>query len=104
MKKIRPSYPRRKEMLQTPFEPLSEDEFRKYVASGVAIPGRQGSDLFVSKWRDGPGLDVDAFLAGIRAQGSRMVVRKFHSDVNIRVLRGPAASAPAAAPKKKTAG
>ena len=42
MKKIRPSYPRRKEMLQTPFEPLSEDEFRKVRRERRRDPGPTG--------------------------------------------------------------
>ncbi len=89
MKKIKPSYPRRREMLKASFEPLSDDDFRQFVAAGVAVPGRQGGSLFVSKWRDGPGMDADAFLGILRAQGSTMVVRKFESDVNIRVQRRP---------------
>jgi hypothetical protein len=87
MKKIKQHYPRRGEMLSTAFEPLSDDEFREFVASGVAIPGQQGPSLFVTKWRDGPGLGADAFLQSLHAQGSTMVVRRFKSDVNIRVVR-----------------
>ncbi len=74
-------------MLATPFEPLSDDEFRQLVASGLAIPGQQGTSLFVAKWRDGPGLDAEAFLVALRAQGSKLVVRRFKADVNIRVVR-----------------
>ncbi len=74
-------------MLATPFEPLSDDEFRQLVASGVAIPGQQGAGLFVAKWRDGPGLNAEAFLVALHAQGSKLVVRRFKSDVNIRVVR-----------------
>ncbi len=74
-------------MLATPFEPLSDDEFRQLIASGSAIPGGQGTDLFVAKWRDGPGVNADAFLMALRAQGSTLVARKFRSDVNIRVVR-----------------
>ena len=77
-------------MLVTSFEPLSDDEFRQLVASGLAIPGRTGSGLFVAKWRDGPGLDPDVFLAGLRAQGSKLEVRRFKGDVNIRIVRGTA--------------
>jgi len=87
VKTIKQSYPRRREMLATPFEPLSDDEFRQLVASGLAIPGQQGTGLFVAKWRDGPGLDVEAFLVALHAQGSKLVVRRFKSDVNIRVVR-----------------
>lgn len=74
-------------MLKLPFEPLSDDDFRQFVASGAAIPGQQGPSLFVTKWRDGPGVGVEAFLESLHAQGSTMVVRKFRSDVNIRVVR-----------------
>lgn len=74
-------------MLKTPFEPLSDDEFRKLVASGLAIPGQSGG-LFVAKWRDGPGLDPEVFLATLRAQGSALAVRRFGGDVNVRVVRG----------------
>ena len=42
-------------MLNTPFEPLLDEEFRQLVAGGSAIPCQQGASLFVSKWRDGPG-------------------------------------------------
>ncbi|MGP8078782.1 MAG: hypothetical protein ACLQD8_00605 [Thermoplasmata archaeon] len=87
MKKFKQSYPRRREMLATPFEPLSDGEFRKLVSGGLAIPGQQGSSLFVAKWRDGPGVDAEEFLVALRAQGSRLEVRKFKTDVNIRVVR-----------------
>ncbi len=75
-------------MLKLSFEPLSDVDFRQFVASGAAIPGQQGPSLFVTKWRDGPGLGVEAFLEKLHAQGSTMVVRNFKSDVNIRVVRG----------------
>jgi hypothetical protein len=87
MKTMKQSYPRRSEMLTTPFVPLSDDEFRQLVASGLAVPGSQGTGLFVAKWRDGPGLDAEAFLAALRAQGSTLVVRRFKADVNVRVVR-----------------
>jgi hypothetical protein len=87
VKKIKQSYPRRREMLTTPFEPLSDDEFRQLVASGLAIPCQQGTALFVAKWREGPGLDAEAFLVALRAQGSKLAVRRFKADVNIRVVR-----------------
>jgi hypothetical protein len=88
MKKIKQSYPRRAKLLKTPFVPLSDEEFRRCVANGTAVPSQQGSVLFVSKWRDGPGLDADTFLAALRAQGSELVARTFRTDVNIRVIRG----------------
>ncbi|MGA9838858.1 MAG: hypothetical protein WBF81_01250 [Thermoplasmata archaeon] len=87
MKKIKQHYPRRGAMLKTAFQPLSDDEFRAFVATGVAIPGQQGASLFVTKWRDGPGLGADAFLETLRAQGSTLEVRRFESDINIRVIR-----------------
>ncbi len=87
MKKIKQGYPRRREMLKTSFEPLSDDDFRKFVATGVASPRRLGAALFVTKWKDGPGLGADEFLDSLHAQGSAMVFRKFKSDVNIRVVR-----------------
>jgi hypothetical protein len=87
MKKIKQHYPRRGEMLKTAFQPLSDKDFREFVASGVAIPAQQGATLFVTKWRDGPGLGADAFLESLRAQGSTLVFRKFKADVNIRVVR-----------------
>ncbi|HLM91734.1 MAG TPA: hypothetical protein VK424_06790 [Thermoplasmata archaeon] len=93
MKKFKQSYPRRRTMLATPFVPLSDDDFRELVTLGSAIPGQQGSALFVAKWRDGRGMDADAFLLALRAQGSKLVVRKFKQDVNIRVVRSEAARA-----------
>ncbi len=47
--------------------------------------------MFVAKWRDGPGMDADAFLATLRAQGSTLVARRFGKDVNVRVVRSEAA-------------
>ena len=88
MKKIRPSYPRRRTMLAIPFSPVSDEEFRKLVADRQAIPSQLGEALFVSKWRDGPGMDPDAFLAAVKATGSHLVARRYKSDVNIRVV-GP---------------
>jgi hypothetical protein len=79
-------------MLKTSFEPLPDAEFRKLVASGVAKPGQQGTALFVAKWRDGPGLDPEAFLVALRAQGSSLEVRRYRDDVNIRVIRSPPAA------------
>lgn len=91
MKKIKQSYPRRGEMLATPFEALSDTDFRQLVGSGLAIPGQQGSSLFVAKWRDGPAVEVETFLKALHAQGSRLEVRRFKADVNVRVIRsGPA--------------
>jgi hypothetical protein len=89
MKKIKPHYPRRGRMLKTAFEPLSDDGFRQFVADGVAIPGQQGTSLFVAKWRDGPGVNADAFLLALKRQESTLVVRKFNGDVNIRVVPKP---------------
>lgn len=87
MKKFKQSYPRRDLMLATPFEPLSDGEFRELVSSGLAIPGQQGTSLFVAKWRDGPGVDAEVFLTALHAQGSRLEVRRYKTDVNIRVIR-----------------
>ncbi|HUZ80015.1 MAG TPA: hypothetical protein VMV28_05300 [Thermoplasmata archaeon] len=87
MKTMKQSYPRRKRMLATPFEPLSDDGFRQLVARGLAIPFQQGTGLFVAKWRDGPGLGAEPFLVALRAQGSTLEVRRFHDDVNVRVVR-----------------
>ncbi len=88
MKKIKPSYPRRRTLLATPFEVLSDLEFHALVSSGLAIPGRQGTSLFVAKWRDGPGEDAETFLKLLHAQGSRLEVRRYRDDVNVRVVRG----------------
>jgi hypothetical protein len=91
LKKIKPSYPRRREMLSTPFVPLSDDDFRGFVTGGQAVACQQGTALFVSKWRDGPGLDPAKFLTAMRAQGSTLEVRRYREDVHIRVV--PPASA-----------
>ena len=87
MRTIRQSFPKRREMLATRFEPLSEDNFRQLVSARLAIPGQVGSSLFVAKWRDGPGMDVEAFLAALKAQGASLEVRRFKADVNVRVVR-----------------
>ncbi|MHB8351601.1 MAG: hypothetical protein ACYDFT_02765 [Thermoplasmata archaeon] len=89
MKKIRQSYPRRKELLAAPFVPLKDDDFRQLVASGQAIPSQQGGSLFVAKWRSGPGLEPNSFLASVRAQGSSLVIRRYKGDANIRVVTDP---------------
>jgi hypothetical protein len=86
MKKIRSTYPRRRALLTTPFRPLSDDEFRQLVLARQAIPIRRGG-LLVAKWSDGPPLDADEFLVALRAEGSRMEVRKFKSDANVRIIR-----------------
>jgi len=86
MKTFKQSYPRRRAMLATPFTPLSDSDFRELVSSGVAIPGRQGTSLFVSKWRDGPGLETETFLKVLHAQESQLEVRRYKTDVNIRVI------------------
>jgi hypothetical protein len=103
MKKIRPSYPRRREMLAAPFQPLSEEGFLRLVSDGLAIPGQQGGSLIVAKWRDGPGMDPQAFLTALRGQGQSLEVRRFKADVNVRVVRSRPAQdvrppAPAQAP------
>ena len=89
MKKIKPRYPRRGKLLSTPFVPLSDQEFRELATAGLAIACRQGGALFVSKWRDRPGLETEGFLSSLRAQGSTMTVRRYNGDVNIRVVRSP---------------
>jgi hypothetical protein len=76
-------------MFQTAFEPLSDAAFRQLVASGAAVPGREGSVLLVSKWRDGPGLEVETFLTALRAEGSTLEARTYKKDVNVRVVRTP---------------
>lgn len=86
MKHIKQSYPRRREMLATPFVPLSDAEFRQLVLSGQAIPGNSGS-LFVAKWSDRPGVDPEEFLMALRAEGSKLEVRRFKTDANVRVVR-----------------
>ncbi len=80
-------------MLATPFVPLSDDEFRELVTLGSAIPGHQGSTLFVAKWRDGHGMETEAFLTALRAQGAKLVARTYKKDVNIRVIRSESARA-----------
>lgn len=85
-KQISQRYPRRGAMLKTPFEPLTDADFKQLVSSGVAVPGESGNALFVSKWRAGPGIDADKFLAAVRAQGSRLVVRRYKTDVNIKLV------------------
>jgi hypothetical protein len=87
VRKIRQSFPKRRELLATRFEPLSDDSFRQLVSERLAIPGQIGSSLFVAKWRDGPGMEAEAFLAALRAQGASLEVRRFKADVNIRVVR-----------------
>jgi hypothetical protein len=102
VKKIRPSYPRRAELLRTPFASLSDDEFRRHVAEGSAIPSQLGDVLFVSKWRDGPGMGADAFLAALHAQGATLEARTYQKDVNIRVVRSDPKKAPAGKPSAKS--
>jgi hypothetical protein len=105
VKKIRPEYPRRREMLATPFQPLADDEFLRLVAEGTAVPTREGGSLLVAKWRDRPGMEPKAFLAALKAQGAHLEVRRFRADVHVRVARlrsdrgtGPVASASAGRP------
>lgn len=87
-------------MLSTPFVPLSDEEFRGLVTGGQAIPCQQGSALFVSKWRDGPGLDPTVFLKAMRAQGSTIEVRRYRQDVHIRVVPPTKVAPPKARPAK----
>lgn len=84
-------------MLATPFEPLSDEEFRQLAAAGLAIPCQQGSTFFVAKWKDGPGLPTEGFLSAIHAEGSSLMVRRFKGDVNIRVIRRSTAGGPSRA-------
>jgi hypothetical protein len=86
MKTFKQSYPQRREMLATPFVPLSDAEFRQLVLSGQAIPGNNGS-LTVSKWSDHPGLDPEVFLTALRAEGSTLEVRTYGTDTNVRIVR-----------------
>jgi hypothetical protein len=105
MKTMKQSYPRRDQMLATPFEPLSDPDFRELVSSGAAIPGQQGSSLFVAKWRDGPGIDAEVFLKALHAQGSKLEVRRYKTDVNIRVVRNSPpkrGSRPSSTPSQKS--
>jgi hypothetical protein len=88
MRKIRPSFPRRRELLATPFQPLSEADFLRLVSDGLAIPGQQGGSLIVAKWRDRPGMDPQAFLTALKARGLSLEVRRAREDVNVRVVRG----------------
>ena len=107
MKKIKQSYPRRRKLLATPFETLSDLEFRELVSSRLAIPGRQGTSLFVAKWRDGPGEDAETFLKLLHAQGSRLEVRRYEGDVNVRVVRDTApkrGTSPSSTPTQKSPG
>jgi hypothetical protein len=87
MRKIRPSFPKRREMLATPFQPLTEEGFLRLVSDGLAIPAQQGNSLTVAKWKGGPGMNPQAFLAALRSQGRSLVVRRFKADVNVRVVR-----------------
>jgi hypothetical protein len=102
MKKIKQSYPRRDRMLGTPFAPLTDADFHVLVSAGLAVPGQQGSSLFVAKWRDGPGVDADVFLKALHDQGAFLEVRRYMTDVNVRVVKntppkrgGPRAPIPA---------
>lgn len=80
-------------MLDAPFEPLSDEDFRRFVASGAASPTQKGGALIVTKWQDGPHMGADEFLQRLHAEGSSLEVRDFHADVNIRVIRAARASA-----------
>ncbi|MCI4323990.1 MAG: hypothetical protein L3K03_08280 [Thermoplasmata archaeon] len=84
-----------------PFQPLTDDEFRQFVKAGVAIPGQQGNSLYVAKWSQGPGVEPTKFLAALKAQGSKLEVRNYKGDVNIRVIRlAPTATHGGPAPKQ----
>jgi hypothetical protein len=87
MRKIKPSFPRRREMLATPFQPLADEEFIRLVAAGVATPTQQGGTLGIAKWRDRPGMEPEAFLAALKAQGGSLEVRTFKSDTHVRLVR-----------------
>ena len=68
MKKFKQSYPRRRSMLATPFVPLSDDQFRELVTLGSAIPGHQGSTLFVPV-EGRHGMETEAFLTASGRRG-----------------------------------
>ena len=85
MKTQKQSYPQRRELLSTPFVPLTDATFRELVASGLAIPGNHGG-LTVAKWSDRPGVDADVFLTELHAAGSKLEVRTFGSDTNVRIV------------------
>jgi hypothetical protein len=86
MKQLRQRWPRRDEMLGTPFAPLSDADFRGLVADGSAIPMQRGNSLYVAKWIEGPGMEANLFLAALRAKGSTLEIRRHLKDVNIRVV------------------
>ncbi|MCI4331328.1 MAG: hypothetical protein L3K19_05720 [Thermoplasmata archaeon] len=73
-------------MLRTEFVPLSEVDFRSMVADGSAVPVQRGNSLYVAKWTDGRGTDIDRFLTTLREKGSTLEVRRFEKDVNIRIV------------------
>lgn len=79
-------------MLKTPFVPLADADFRRFVADRTALPGLRGNSLYVAKWSDGPGMDPDLFLAEVHARGATLEVRQHRGDVNIRIV-GPQPSA-----------
>lgn len=87
MKQLRQSWPRRQALMNAPFVPLSDADFRRHVADRSAIPVRRGGSLLVAKWVDGPGMDADGFLAEVHAMGSTLEVRDCMGDVNIRVVK-----------------
>jgi hypothetical protein len=101
VKKIKQSYPQRSEMLATPFVPLADGDFEKLVASGDAIPCQDGAALFISKWRDGAGMDPAKFLAALKAQGSTLEVRRYRQDVHVRVVRAKTPAASSAPPRAR---
>jgi hypothetical protein len=75
-------------MLNTAFVGLSDADFRTLVSEGTAKPVQRGNSLFVAKWIDGPGMDPELFLTALRQQGSSLEVRRYESDVNVRVVEG----------------
>jgi hypothetical protein len=103
MKRGRSSQPKRREMLATPFEPLSDDGFLQLVSDGLAIPGQQGTGLLVAKWRDRPGMDPKVFLAALSDQGLSLEVRRFLGDVNVRIVRSGRAKGARSSPRPPAA-
>ena len=102
MKQLRQRWPRRDAMMKAPFVPLSDVDFRRFVADHSAIPIQRGNSLFVAKWIDGPGMDPEQFLAAVRSRGSTLEVRDYHGDVNIRVVEGDAPESRSRAPSGRS--
>jgi hypothetical protein len=103
MRKIRQSFPKRGEMLATPFLPLADEDFLQLVSDGLAIPGQRGSSFTVGKWRGGTGMDPKAFLVALKGEGLSLEVRRYKTDVNVRVARNKRAGwALTAVPRRGT--